>query len=515
MRSKSKTKAEFGDFQTPLSLAQSICRLLTRQGLQPRSLIEPTCGYGNLLLAGISHFPNIEEALGVDINSDHIKRAEDNLQRVKTASRVRLTVADFFDYDWSGAIAQMPEPILLLGNPPWVTNAGLGALSSQNLPAKSNFQNHSGLDAKTGKANFDIFEWMLIRLMDAMTGRVGTLAMLCKSAVARKALCHAWKNSIPVERSAIYRIDAGLHFDASVDAVLLVTHFKPKAHDLNATVYSQLSDGPVETAIGYEDGLLLSNLAGYRRWNHLVGKEWRKWRSGIKHDCSKVMELRREGAKYRNGLNEVVALEDTYLYPMLKSSDVAGGRAATGTRWMIVPQKIVSEDTATIRDSAPKTLAYLNHHAELLNKRASSIYRGRPPFSVFGVGDYSFAPWKVAISGFYKKLAFVPVGPFEGRPTVLDDTSYFLPFEAKEQAEYIASLLNSPVAQAFYGAFVFWDSKRPITVDLLRRLDLHRLAKQLGSEEEWNRLFENLRDNKGRSHTPERQNELWPSSLLP
>ena len=104
-----------------------------------------------------------------------------------------------------------------------------------------------------------------------------------------------------------------------------------------------------------------------------------------------------------------------------------------------------------------------------MKKRGSSIYRNRPPFSVFGVGDYSFAPWKVAISGFYKKLEFVVLGPVKGRPVVLDDTSYFLPCQTKEQAEYLTTLLNSPAARSFYKALIFWDSKRPITADLLRR----------------------------------------------
>ena len=124
-----------------------------------------------------------------------------------------------------------------------------------------------------------------------------------------------------------------------------------------------------------------------------------------------------------------------------------------------------------------------------MNKRASSIYRNRPPFSIFGVGDYTFAPWKVAISGFYKKLAFVTVGPIKGKPVVLDDTSYFLPCQTQAQAEYLASLLNSSRAQAFYKAFVFWDTKRPITADLLRRLDLRRLAEETGSGEEFSMYF--------------------------
>ncbi len=188
------------------------------------------------------------------------------------------------------------------------------------------------------------------------------------------------------------------------------------------------------------------------------------------------MEVYQEGEKHRNGLGELVDLEDTYLYPMLKSSHVAKG-GGNGNRYMLVTQRTVNEDTTGLQNRAPRTWSYLKAHADLLNRRGSSIYRNRPPFSIFGVGEYSFAPWKIAISGFYKKLAFVTVGPIKGKPVVLDDTSYFLPCQTQVQAEYLGALLNSSIAQEFYEAFVFWDTKRPITADLLQRLDLRRLAR--------------------------------------
>ena len=140
----------------------------------------------------------------------------------------------------------------MLGNLPWVTIADLSTLGSENLPAKSNFQNRNGLDAITGKANFDISESKLIRLLEAMNGWLGTLAILCKASVARRTLLHGWKNEITLEHSAICRIEAGLHFDVAVDAVLLLTHFRPGTHDAEAKVYSRLSDADEETVIGYE-----------------------------------------------------------------------------------------------------------------------------------------------------------------------------------------------------------------------------------------------------------------------
>jgi len=99
------------------------------------------------------------------------------------------------------------------------------------------------------------------------------------------------------------------------------------------------------------------------------------------------------------------------------------------------------------------------------------------------VGNYSFAHWKVAISGFYKKLDFKVVGPDAEKPVVLDDTCYFVACRTKKEAFFIAELLNSDIAKDFFAAFIFWDEKRPITVDILKRLDLLALARELGMEE--------------------------------
>lgn len=192
--------------------------------------------------------------------------------------------------------------------------------------------------------------------------------------------------------------------------------------------------------------MLLADIHAYRQWKHFSGTVPVEWRSRIKHDCSNVMELRREGRKYRNGLGELVEVEDACLFPMLKSSDLANGCRIDKCRWLIVTQKAVGDETREIERVAPKTWAYLTAHTDLLAKRGSSIYRDRPPFSIFGVGEYSFALWKVAISGFYKRLVFTVVGPVEDKPTVFDDTSYFLPCDsrARRRAKGAATLALFP-----------------------------------------------------------------------
>jgi hypothetical protein len=55
---------------------------------------------------------------------------------------------------------------------------------------------------------------------------------------------------------------------------------------------------------------------------------------------------------------------------------------------------------------------------------------------------------------------------------VFDDTVYFLPCITEQEARSLHARLSSEPAQSFYRALVFWDAKRPITAEVLRRFEL-------------------------------------------
>lgn len=469
MPAKTNRETEFGDFQTPDSLAQQVCAVVRELEPEPRAIVEPTCGQGAFLRAAAAAFPDCPRLLGFELNPEYARAAA-------AAPRAGVRCADFFQQRWPETFRELRDPILVLGNPPWVTNAGLGALGGRNLPAKSNAQGLRGIDAITGKSNFDISEWMLQHLLESLAGRRATLAMLCKTSAARKVLQHAWRRDLPLARAATYAIDAASHFGVAVDACLLTCTLAPGASRRECAIYPALDAERPATTFALRAGALVADLDAADAYGHLAGASPLRWRSGIKHDCVQVMELRPKGRDgFENGLGETVRLESTYLYPALKSSELMRPEP-TPSRYMLVPQRTVGEDTAHIARAAPRTWKYLQAHASQLDGRASSIYRHRPRFSIFGVGPYSFAPWKLAISGFYKRLEFRCVGPAGNRPVVLDDTCYFLPCRTERDARVLAELLNSQAARGFFRSFVFWDSKRPITAQLLARLDLGRLA---------------------------------------
>jgi hypothetical protein len=473
----SKKKVEFGDFQTPLDLAREISIFLQDCGEAPDVIVEPTCGQGSFVVAATDAFPRTKVIYGFDINPQYVREVGNTIRR-HGARKTHLECQNFFQFDWTEFFSTLTGTILVIGNPPWVTNSVLGELGSNNLPKKTNFQRHNGFAAKTGKANFDISEWILIRLTEALHRRAGCVAMLCKTSTARKTLRHAWVNRLGIGRCSLHLIDAQKHFGASVDACLLIMHTGLAESVATACVYPKLSFDDRVATLGIVGKELVADIDEYLRLRDIDGIPYYTWRSGVKHDAAGIMEFEQDNGHFTNGKQQMCRLESKYMFPLLKSSDVANGRM-TPAKYVLLTQRKPSDDTVEIKKTAPKTWAYLTEHAYALDHRRSIIYEKRPRFSVFGIGDYTFSPWKVAISGLYKNCRFEVVGEHHGKPIVLDDTCYFIPCASKKEAHVICELLNSDVCQRFLRALIFFDSKRPVTIDVLSRIDLKRVAERV------------------------------------
>ena len=470
---------EFGDFQTPSELANKITALVADIYGNPDLVVEPTAGIGAFLNAANDQWGKACQYEGYEINRDYVVQSSATL---KTRG-VRFFQRNFFDLNWKQVLNRTDSgKVLVLGNPPWVTNSELGTLGSQNRPKRTNFQRLHGLDARTGKSNFDIAEWMLIRLIEA-TPPNGAVAMLCKTMTARKVLRHFWKIAEGRKGARLFRIDARAFFAVAVDACLLFLT-GVRTNERIATIYDDLCLKSPTRQFGLIDGDLVSNISTYRKLREFgSGSLTYTWRSGIKHDAAKIMEFTRQGVLYQNGLSEIVELEDHCLYPLLKSSDLGNGRVMP-RKFVLVPQKNIGDDTSIIEHEAPKTWQYLLDHAATLDKRKSSIYKNRPRFSVFGIGTYSFSQWKVATSGLYKSFSFSVVPPSGNRPVMVDDTCYSIPCNTEAEAHLLRDLLSSKPALAFLRSLVFADAKRPITIDILRRISFVAVAQHLGRLEE-------------------------------
>lgn len=486
---------EFGDYQTPIDLAKIVVNLIVDKNFNFNNVIEPNCGQGNFLTALMESDLKTDKIIGWDINKKYIELVKKKYFRYIENGKIDVKVQDFFKINWDLIGNKYANSTLFIGNPPWVTNSELMSIKSKNVPKKTNISHQIGLDAITGKSNFDISEWMLRKIIDLISGTNSVMAFLVKTSIARKLYSYICNKNLLFSHVAIYAVDMKKHFKINADGCLFFAQGDRKNcinhnYPMYCYCYSSLNSIKYDQKIGYENNHLISNILIYRQFKNIDNGCEFKWRSGIKHDCSKIMELELTKEGLRNGFHDLVHIENTYLFPMYKSSNIAKSNLLEPKKYMLVTQKKIGCETSSIAFLAPKTWKYLEKYAHFLDNRRSSIYKSAPRFSIFGVGDYTFKPWKIVISSLYKNINFTKVGEFQNKSIVLDDTCYMLSFDSEEKADFILFLLNSSVSKNFISSLVFYDNKRIITASLLNRISLKNIAIHLGLKEKYDYYFD-------------------------
>lgn len=478
-------RAEYGDFQTNISLAVEVTKYLSEHINEPSVVIEPTCGKGNFILAALKTFQSVKKVYGVEIYRPYVWETKFSILEFYLENtnfqkpEIFINHYNVFDFNFEAIASDISDQnILLIGNPPWVTNSMLGSLNSTNLPTKSNFKKHNGLDAITGKGNFDIAEYITLMLLDTFQHQKGNLALLVKNSVIKNLVFDQKNNNYKISNLQKHCIDSKKEFNVSVDAALFFCQLgvHPSFECIEFNFYKNLN--PI-LSFGWVDEKFVSNIDAYVHSKYIDGICSFEWRQGLKHDCSTIMELDKVNGHYVNALNEETELESDLVYGILKSSDLKNTIVKEPRKYTIVTQRKVGQDTSYIRSKYPKTYQYLLNHQSSFDARKSSIYKDKPSFSIFGIGDYSFKPFKVVISGLYKTFHFTLVLPDNQKPLMLDDTCYMLGFDSLDYAAYTLILLNSQTTKELLQAITFPDAKRTFTKDVLMRIDLYKLSTQL------------------------------------
>jgi len=482
-------RAEYGDFQTNADLANKVTLHLASKGISPEIVIEPTCGKGNFIIASLRTFKSIRKIFGVEIYKPYVWETKFSIMDYFLSNpndnkpQISIAHCNVFDFDFKDiAKKNLTNNVLVIGNPPWVTNSKLGSLNSTNLPKKTNFKNHSGLDAMTGKGNFDIAEYITLTMIETFQCMKGYLLLLVKNSVIKNIVFDQNKNRYKISSIEKHCIDSKKEFNVSVEAALFCCELNslPTFDCTEFNFYNNLSS---QHKFGWLSDKFVSNIETYIHTKEIDGECPFTWRQGLKHDCSSVMELDKVNGNYINGLNEEVKLEDGLVYGILKSSDLKNTVINQTRKFTIVTQKKVGQETKYIKTEYPETYHYLMQHQTRFDARKSSIYNNKPLFSIFGIGDYSFKPYKVAISGLYKTFHFTLILPQDNKPVMLDDTCYLIGFDKIEFAVYSLILLNSEKTVQFLQSVTFPDAKRTFTKDVLMRIDLLELTKQTDKAE--------------------------------
>jgi len=144
-------------------------------------------------------------------------------------------------------------------------------------------------------------------------------------------------------------------------------------------------------------------------------------------------------------------IEPDLVYPVIKPRHVRKWKIE-GYYYMIVPQKKAGENNERdLRTNYPKTYAYLHRFKNELIKRSSRWFKGgdKPFYSLFGIGEYTFKPYKVVwcpmIFPPRFAVAFYVNDEYVGNKVYIpDNTIGYISFDSKDEAYYVCAILNSP-----------------------------------------------------------------------
>ena len=273
-RLKKAERDEYGDWQTSMKLALTVCQLIKEKGVNPKIIVEPTCGKGHFILAALQTFENIEEIYGIEIYEPYLDELKISILQYfldnPTARKVKIKLfhQNIFDFDFASIKKNIGKrEVLAVGNPPWVTNSKLGMMQSNNLPIKNNFKRIKGIDAITGKGNFDIAENICEQMFDFLRGEHATLAFLVKNSVIKNLIYEQKRKRRLITFFAQYNIDAKEEFGASVSAALLYAQMGNE-YSLQCHVQDFYSLEELKE-YGWIDNNFVSDIASYKQYSYM------------------------------------------------------------------------------------------------------------------------------------------------------------------------------------------------------------------------------------------------------
>jgi SAM-dependent methyltransferase len=154
-----------------------------------------------------------------------------------------------------------------------------------------------------------------------------------------------------------------------------------------------------------------------------------------------------EGAK-RQVESVQMPIEPDLLYPLLRGRDVRKWQAKPSAYILMVQDPVkregIPEDEMKTR--YPKTYQYLKRFEPVLRERAAykRYFRSDAPFySMFDVGDYTFAPYKMVWRYIATDFICSVIGSREAKTVVPNEKLMLIGCQTSDEAHYICGICNS------------------------------------------------------------------------
>jgi methylase of polypeptide subunit release factors len=500
-----------GEYFTPDWLANFTLDQLGYTG--DGRLLDPACGTGTFLILALHRLLHkmpaadaLQHLWGIDINPLAVLSAQVNLILAIGAPSQPIMLP----VSWANAILSPPEIgtfDVIAGNPPWVNQETLSEayrLALTQMWEKYDLFVQKGMESILGGGKKDLAMLMTYAAADIYLrdgGKLGFIlpAGLFKSGGAGAGFRRFATHTMPLKVLAVDDVSALNPFPevGSGSAVLVlqkgakttypVTYRvwrphppTPSPKNGEGEVYGQINlksanyISLIATPINPAD-LTSAWLTGMPNVLHAIrkmtgssdyvahagvytgganGVYWLEILEALPNDLVRVRNMT-AGAKRSVPQVEAI-LETKFVYPLLRGQDVRRWDAAPTAAILLVqhPQQRRGYAEHWLKTHYPLTHAYLCQFESLLRTRATfkRYFEPDAPFyTMFDIGDYSFAPVKVVWQGMGKVtmqaavITQAAIAAHDSAKPIMPNQAMhpFIPLQNEDEAHYLAACLNS------------------------------------------------------------------------
>lgn len=511
-----ETRLALGEYDTPRGLAELAVETLDIDDPASETFLDPGCGVGTFLtvciarkreaMEGSLESPRPTEPVesaaaavdaitdtvyGIDVNPVAVRGArlaylsalgsllDDEAVTEVTVPVVRADALGLREAGSSaGSVVRDDSPALmvdhLVGNPPWITWSALPertrAAWRRTHVDRLNLQAYHGRESLLGYGNDDVSVPFVWTCLDRYLAPDGDAAVVLKrnliTGPAGRLFRRGRVGDRPVSVETVHdfgslhpfgdevNADAavyGLRADAATTFPVECVSWKrangthggrrPK-FDSAAAIRASLCRGQTGLTPVQPDDPASPWIAGDVE-SRALGDPDHRIRHGVKDDAKAVFSLDRE---------QLADLEPDHVYPYLRSRHVVK-YGLFGHDLQLVPlPKVDADNEAELRRETPRTFEHLAEHRETLEGRSSSWFDSGPFYNLFGLGEYTWADYKVVWCrlGFKPHFAVISTvdDPDLGEKRVVPgDHCMFVATDDAHEAHFLCALLNSAVYQ--------------------------------------------------------------------
>lgn len=389
------------------------------------------------------------------------------------------------------------------GNPPWVNWAALPAdyrQQSEGLWSVYGLFPHTGLRARLGSGSDDISVLMTYVAIDQYLATGGKLGFVITQAIFKSKGGGQGFRQFRLTPEHPIRV---LHVDDMVDlqpfegasnrtSLVIIEKGSPTRYPVPYTLWRKAAKGTSisQTATLHEviEQTVRRNHHGQpidaneqsspwvtgrpnalRGIQKMLGQSTYSARKGVTPNANavywiEIVSTRPDGllvaANYTEGAKNradqiQAAIEPDWVFPLLRGRDV-GRWSASPSLYMVAPQQVVDPAKPIAENDLavgyPKTFDYLKRFEDILRARKSGIDQEMmakgPFYSIYGIGRYSFAPFKVVWREIATDFTASVIGEVDDkwlgkRPVLPDHKLILVACDTHAAAHYLCCALNS------------------------------------------------------------------------